>query len=116
MRDSSQLDAFENLSVDTIYLDFEYGKEYQEASKRVREMGAKVGIATTRIYKPGELGHLKVIERIRPDYILIRNLGALHYFQEKGIPLRGDFSLNVTKLHFSRLVFIEEFRNDMSVV
>ena len=62
----------------------------------LRTHGKKVGIATTRIYKPGELGHLKVIERLHPDVILVRNLGALQYFQSSTSTLHGDFSLNVS--------------------
>jgi putative protease len=58
-------------------------------------MGYQVGIATTRILKPGELAHLKVIERIKPDEVLVRNLGALEYLRKSGLTLIGDFSLNV---------------------
>lgn len=96
IRDIGQLDRLEDLSLDTIYLDFEFGKEYQLASERVRGLGYKVGIATTRILKPGELAHLKVIERIKPDEVLVRNLGALEYLRKSGLKLVGDFSLNIS--------------------
>ncbi len=96
VRDAGQLDGLSALSIDTIYLDFEFGKEYGPAAERVRGMGYRVGIATTRILKPGELAHLKVIERIRPDEVLVRNLGALQYLSGKGLNLVGDFSLNAS--------------------
>ena len=96
VRSLEQLDALEGLPLDCVYLDFEFGKEYGPAVERVRAMGYRCGIATTRILKPKELGHLKVIERLEPDVVLIRNLGALHYFQGKALTLIGDFSLNIT--------------------
>lgn len=95
VRDLSQLDELQRLPIDTVYLDFEFGKEYGPAVERVRELGYRAGIATTRILKPGELAHLKVIERLRPDRVLVRNLGALEYLKGMGMQLVGDFSLNV---------------------
>lgn len=96
LRDSSQIKGVFGLELEYVYLDFEYGKDYLDAVRLLKENGQKVGIATTRILKPGEIGHLKVIERLKPDTILIRNLGALWYFQNKEFDLRGDFSLNIT--------------------
>ncbi len=96
VRSIEQLDHLEALPLDTVYLDFEFGKEYHLASERVRAMGYKVGIATTRIMKPGELAHLKVIQRIEPDEVLIRNLGALEYLRTSNLKLVGDFSLNIS--------------------
>jgi putative protease len=96
IRSIEQLEYLRDLPLDTVYLDFEFGKEYQLASDRVRELGYKVGIATTRILKPGELAHLKVIQRIEPDEVLVRNLGALEYLRTSGLKLVGDFSLNIS--------------------
>jgi putative protease len=95
IREFSQLEALQGLELDTVYLDFEFGKEYGSAVEQVRAMGFKAGIATTRILKPGELAHLKVIERLKPDRVLVRNLGALEYLRSKGLELHGDFSLNI---------------------
>jgi putative protease len=95
VRELSQLEGLTNLPISTIFLDFEFGKEYGPAAERVRAMGYKVGIATTRVLKPGELAHLKVIERIQPDEVLVRNLGALEYLRTSGLTLIGDFSLNI---------------------
>lgn len=96
IREVEQLEGLENLPISTVFLDFEFGKEYGVAAERVRAMGYKVGIATTRILKPGELAHLKVIERIKPDEVLVRNLGALEYLRKSGLTLVGDFSLNIS--------------------
>ena len=96
VRDIAQIEALDGLAVDTVYLDFEFGKEYAIAAQMVREQGKRVAIATTRILKPGELGHLKVIERIKSDAVLVRNLGALEYFRDSSFTLIGDFSLNIS--------------------
>lgn len=96
VRDIRQLEALENLPIDTIYLDFEFGKEYGPAIEIVRSMKYKAAITTTRILKPGENAHLKVIKRLRPDAVLVRNLGALEFLKDSGLNLIGDFSLNIT--------------------
>jgi putative protease len=90
--------------IKSIVLDFEFGKNYESSLKMIRDLGIKVGIATTRILKPQEYYNLKMISRLNPDFILVRNLGALEYLRrETQIPLIGDFSLNVTNslsLHY----------------
>lgn len=96
VREIEQLEGLQNLPITTVFLDFEFGKEYATAAEKVRAMGYKVGIATTRILKPGELAHLKVIQRIKPDEVLVRNLGALEYLKDSGLTLIGDFSLNIS--------------------
>ena len=96
LRDAGQIEALADLELGVVYLDFEFGKEYGPAIKELRSKGFRVGIGTTRILKPGETGHLKLIERLIPDVILVRNLGALHFFQGKDLTLVGDFSLNIS--------------------
>jgi putative protease len=82
-----------------IILDFEFGRDYQSSMDKLRALDLKIGIATTRILKPQEYTNLKIIAGLKPDMILARNLGAIHYFQKinpfQG-QLLGDFSLNVT--------------------
>lgn len=101
VRDVSQIEALTDLTLDIVYLDFEYGKEYLEAIKVLKGYGHRVAIATTRILKAGEKGHLKSILRLNPDAILIRNLGALYFIKKnldnnQNIKIIGDFSLNVS--------------------
>jgi putative protease len=85
--------------LDAVILDFEFGMDYEPGIRALREAGVRAGIATTRILKPKEYTNFTRIERCAPDVILVRNLGALHYFTKvkpfQG-ELRGDFSLNVT--------------------
>jgi putative protease len=96
VRAPEQLEELYDLAIDTVYLDFEFERQFKDAVHRVRELGYKCAIATTRIYKPGEQGHLKFIARLQPDAVLVRNLGALQYLKQYKIPLLGDFSLNST--------------------
>ncbi|MGZ3691147.1 MAG: DUF3656 domain-containing U32 family peptidase [Pseudobdellovibrio sp.] len=86
-------------TIDSVCLDFEFGRDYQKSVEQLKEKGVQVGIATTRILKPQEYINLKIIRSLNPDFILIRNLGALYYFknvQPFTGKLKGDFSLNVT--------------------
>ena len=102
LREFAQVKAFLNFGSDlkdqigVVYLDFEYGKNYQESCDLLKCAGFKVGIATTRILKPNEYYNFKIIERSNPDVILVRNLGAINYFKDKNFSLHGDFSLNAT--------------------
>ncbi|NDC37688.1 MAG: U32 family peptidase [Proteobacteria bacterium] len=96
IRDKEQLKALQGTAIETVYLDYEFGKEYAESLAEVRALGYRCGIATTRILKPGERGHLDYIRRLAPDVVLVRNLGALEYFKDSSLSLVGDFSLNVS--------------------
>ncbi len=82
-----------------VVIDFEFGRDFAPSIEKLKAAGLRVGIATTRILKPQEYLNLKVIERLKPDVILVRNLGALRYYTEVSPfsgELIGDFSLNVT--------------------
>lgn len=95
----SQLASYESYRprIKSIILDFEFGKNYELSLQSLKNSGFSAGIATTRILKPQEYHNLKMIARLNPDFILVRNLGALEYLKrETSIPLIGDFSLNVT--------------------
>lgn len=85
--------------IDAVILDFEFGRDYRESLDKLKAKKLKSGLATTRILKPQEYQNLKNIHSMNPDVILVRNLGAIQYFNEV-MPftgeLRGDFSLNVT--------------------
>ncbi len=80
-----------------IILDFEFGKDYSVSIESLRQRKIPNAIATTRILKPREYHHLKTIIRCQPDFILVRNLGAIEFLQKEcSIQMIGDFSLNVT--------------------
>ena len=85
--------------INSVCLDFEFGRDYQNSVQKLKDKKISVGIATTRILKPQEYINLKIIHSLNPDFILVRNLGALYYFknvQPFTGKLKGDFSLNVT--------------------
>lgn len=96
LRDKGQLSSLHNLQIDTVYLDFEYGKDCKQSVEQIRELGYRVGLSTTRILKPMEHWHLDQIVKLNPDVILVRNIGALHVLQGVPAELVGDFSLNVS--------------------
>lgn len=92
----SQISNYKD-SIKSVILDFEFGKDYASSVSAIRELGIPVGIATTRILKPKEYYNLKTLIRLNPDFLLVRNLGAIEFLRrECSIPLLGDFSLNVT--------------------
>jgi putative protease len=45
--------------------------------------------------------------KAEPDGVLVRNVGGLRFFREQGLPVVGDFSLNVTN-ELSAAFFMEE--------
>jgi U32 family peptidase len=84
-------------TVEMIWCDFEDTRRYREAVPRARATNMPIGLATLRIFKPGEEGFLKPILNAQPDAVLVRNLGSLDFFRSE-LPealLVGDFSLNV---------------------
>ena len=95
-RNFDQIDAALSSGVTGLYVDFEDIRLYGDAVKRVRDQGsARIYLATPRIQKSSEAGFFKLISRAQPHGVLIRNLGAVSFFKDEGIPITGDFSLNV---------------------
>jgi putative protease len=96
-RSLEQLDAALQAAVDRVYVDFEDVRLYGDAVRRVRAHGGatEIFLATPRIQKPREEGFFKLIARSAPDGVLIRNLGAIAFFEATGLRTTGDFSLNV---------------------
>ena len=68
------------------------------AVEKVRAKGLRVIVATPRVQKPGEEGYDRRFERLRPDGILARHLGAVEHFRKNAHAesVHGDFSLNAT--------------------
>ena len=95
-REAEQAYAAAAAGVKRLYLDFTDLKQYAPVVKKLRTdfPGTAVWIATLRIMKPREAGYFKFILEAQPDGVLVRNLGAAHYFRDKGLPLVADFSLN----------------------
>jgi U32 family peptidase len=96
-RTADQIQAALDSRVQRIYVDFEDIRLYADAVKKIKRHSTapEVWLATPRIQKSGEAGFFKLIERAEPHGILIRNLGALAFFEQSPLRLTGDFSLNV---------------------
>lgn len=98
VRDSGQLDAAIESGVPVIYCDFEDPRRCRDAVERFRataDPAQKILLATPRILKPGEIGYLTLLERAKPDGLLLRNLAALETYRRRDDLIRaGDFSLN----------------------
>lgn len=109
-RTLDQLGAALESGVDTLYCDFEDPRRYKEAVAQVRaasggDFTPAIHLATPRILKPGEHGYLKLIDHAGPDGLLLRNLGALHYYKDRSELVKiGDFSLNVANPISARLL------------
>ncbi|MCR5029712.1 MAG: U32 family peptidase [Fibrobacter sp.] len=98
VRSPKQLEKLQGLDIDRVILDLDWGVDYKKPMERVRELGFQVGVATIRVLKEGETKNLKKLADLKPDFILVRNPGALVYLQDSGIPLEGDYSLNVSNI------------------
>jgi len=95
-RSVEQVEAAVGLGVADLYAEFADIRRYADAVRIARASGARLFTATPRIHKPGETGIFALLERQRPDGILARNAAALDHFHARGVPVVGDFSLNVT--------------------
>lgn len=105
VRSLAQLDAVLPLKPAVVYCDFEDLRRYKDAVPKARAAGVPIGLATNRIWKPGEDGFQSLVVRAEPDIVLVRNLAGLEYFKAE-LPhaiLIGDFSLNVANDLTARL-------------
>lgn len=78
-----------------VWLDFEDPRQWEEAVTCCRAAGIPVGIAPLRVVKPGEEALVRRAARLEPDFLLVRNLATVAMVRETGIPMVGDYSLNV---------------------
>lgn len=107
-RTLEQVEAALQWGAPEIILDFMEMVGLKSAVDRCRAAGARVIIATMRIQKPGEEPIDRRFERLAPDGILARHLGALQYFRHQvgpGFTLHGDFSLNAANTLSAQLLF-----------
>ena len=80
----------------SLQADFADIRDYREAVSLAHAHGATIHLATPRIQKPDELGIFRVLVKAGPDGVLVRTFGGLRFFHDQGLPIVGDFSLNVT--------------------
>ncbi len=96
VRSLAQLQAVIELGEKSLSADFADIRQYREAVASARAAGATLLLATPRIQKPDELGIFQLLTKQEPDGILVRNWAGLRFFHDRGLPVVGDFSLNVT--------------------
>ena len=96
VRSLDQLRVVLALGERSLYADFADIRHYRDAIALAREAGAALYPATPRIQKPDELGIFALMAKQAPDGVLVRNYAGLRYFRDRGLPVVGDFSLNVT--------------------
>ena len=96
VRSLDQLGSVLDIGERRIHAEFADIRQYREAVERCRGVGATIHLATPRIQKPDEMGIFRLLEKHAADGILVRNWAGLRFFRELGMPVVGDFSLNVT--------------------
>ena len=96
VRSLAQLRAVLELGERSLAADFADIRQYREAVAACRAGGASLLLAPPRIQKPDELGIFRLLAKQDPDGILARNWAGLRFFRDLGLPVVGDFSLNVT--------------------
>jgi putative protease len=96
VRSLSQLRDVLELGERSLSADFADIRQYREAVELTHARGATIQLATPRIQKPDEMGIFRLMVKAEPDGVLVRNVGGLRFFREQGLPITGDFSLNVT--------------------
>lgn len=95
-RTLDQVRACIELKVDRLIADFQDIREYRDAVEIARKSDHTLLLATPRIQKPDEMGLFRAMLKHQPDGVLVRNLSGLAFFRDQGIPVAGDYSLNVT--------------------
>ena len=95
-RTMEQLRCCLELKIDSLIADFQDIREYREAVDIARASGRSLLLATPRIQKPEEMGLFRAMLKPQPDGVLVRNLSGLAFFRDNGVPVAGDYSLNVT--------------------
>ncbi|MGB8852046.1 MAG: DUF3656 domain-containing protein [Pirellulales bacterium] len=96
VRSLDQLRTVLELGERRLIADFADIRQYREAVEICRNAKATLLLATPRIQKPDEVGIFRLLEKHAPDGVLVRNYAGLRFFKDRGIPVVGDFSLNVT--------------------
>jgi len=107
VRSLAQLRDVLELGERSISADFADIRQYRDAVELAHAHGATIDLATPRIEKPDEQGIFRLLAKAQPDGVLVRNVGGLRFFREQGLPMVGDFSLNVTN-EWTAAFFLEQ--------
>ena len=95
VRSLDQLRAALELGERSLDAEFADIRQYGDAVEACRAARAAVVLATPRIQKPDEMGVFRALAKHEPDAVLVRNWAGLEFFRDVGLPVIGDFSLNV---------------------
>lgn len=80
-----------------VYLELRQTRECREAVTRCRDAGLPVGLVTRRILRCDEESALDALIDLRPDALLVRNLGSLVRCRDRApdVTVVADASLNI---------------------
>jgi putative protease len=95
VRSLGQLRAVLELGERSLHAEFADIRQYRDAVAACRSAGAALTLATPRIQKPDEAGIFRALAKHEPDGVLVRNWAGLVFYRDLGVPVVGDFSLNV---------------------
>jgi putative protease len=95
VRSLEQLGGLLEIGERSVCAEFADIRQYREAVAAARVAGAGITLATPRIQKPDEIGIFRALAKHEPDGVLVRNWAGLVFFRDAGLPVIGDFSLNV---------------------
>ncbi|MGB0154296.1 MAG: DUF3656 domain-containing U32 family peptidase [Verrucomicrobiales bacterium] len=113
-RTEKQVDVAIESGVETVYVDLEDVRRYRDLVAKVRSESpeTKLFLATPRIQKAGESGLFRLVERAKPDGVLVRNLGGVRHFRKHpDLKMVGDFSLNVANPISAQRLMAQHFEN-----
>lgn len=114
-RTERQVEAALRCGVQLVQIDLEDVRRYREVVERAKKdfPEARIFLATPRIQKAGEAGLFRVVEKAKPDGVLVRNTGGVRHFRgHPDLQMIGDFSLNVANpVSASRLIAQEGMEN-----
>jgi len=80
----------------SVVADFPDIRPYEEAVRIAHAAGATILLATPRIHQPDDAPMFRLLAGCGGDGILVRNLAGLWFFNQNGVPLVADSSLNAT--------------------
>jgi putative protease len=96
VRSLRQLETVLDIGERRLAADFADIREYGEAVRTARDVGAELLLATPRIQKAGEAGIFLAMRKHQPDGFLLRNLAGIDFCREHELRFVCDFSLNAS--------------------
>ena len=93
-RSEEQIEAVLDCGARSVIVDLDDLQQSRRAVEIARDSDAEVLLATPRIQKPGEERVFRALADLKPDGLLVRNLGGLGFCRDEGILAVADFPLN----------------------